>query len=281
MTPILPKRGWLPVALALLLSGLRAGAEAEPTHPWCPVMPEERTEARFWAEHEGQRVYFCCARCRTRFGQDPDRYLAVLATMEGEPPAALHSAPEPHAHAPEPETDHDAPDPHAHAPHPDVGHDDHDRHDGHDHHHGEVPPVLEWLGRFHPSAAHFPVALLIVAAVAEGLRALTRRPGFGEAARFCVWAGAIGALVAAPLGWFNAGWDLDHDDRVMGIHRWAGTAVLLGSWLVVLAREISERRDSEAWRRGYRVGLAVAAVLVAAVGHYGGMLVHGTEYYRW
>merc|ERR1711907_290362 len=57
------------------------------------------------------------------------------------------------------------------------------------------------LSRLHPVAAHFPIALLLVAALAE--LALMVRPTLGlqTTIRFLVAGGAIGAVVAALLGW--------------------------------------------------------------------------------
>jgi hypothetical protein len=69
----------------------------------------------------------------------------------------------------------------------------------HDHAEPEAS-VLSWVGRFHPSTIHFPIAFLVGALVAEALLAWTRRELFDHAARFLVWSGAASAIVAAPLG---------------------------------------------------------------------------------
>lgn len=236
----------------------------------CPVMPDEPAVERFWTEPEGRRVYFCCARCRGRFQRDPERYMAiVLATTADASSAPDHDQDQAHDH------DHDDAVEHAHPRADAIVHREHD------HHHDETPRFLAWLGRFHPAAAHFPVALLIAAAIAELLRRVRQVDGLDAVVRFCVWTGAIGALVAAPLGWFNAGWDPAQDDRVLGVHRWAGTATLLWSILLVVLIEVSRRRDTTGWRRSRFAALMIGAVLVGLVGHFGGMLVYGTDYYLW
>ena len=38
-----------------------------------------------YADHEGQRVYFCCAGCDGRFREDPEKYLAIMRAKGVEP----------------------------------------------------------------------------------------------------------------------------------------------------------------------------------------------------
>ena len=44
----------------------------------CPVMKGEHTKDKFFAEHEGKRVYFCCRSCVNKFKKKPTKYLALL-----------------------------------------------------------------------------------------------------------------------------------------------------------------------------------------------------------
>ncbi len=54
--------------------------------------------------------------------------------------------------------------------------------------------LIQWLGKFHPPSINFPIALLLMAAVAEALLLATGRPLFDHAARFCVWFGSAGMV---------------------------------------------------------------------------------------
>ena len=141
--------------------------------------------------------------------------------------------------------------------------------------------LVEWLGRFHPPTAHFPVALLIAGALAELIGLISRRPWFFDAGRFCVWGGTIGAVVASPLGWFNAGWDLPGDDWVLGTHRWLGTLVFFWAIGTLALGELVHRGGAHRWRPWYRTVLFLGAILVAVTAHFGGILVFGTDYYHW
>ena len=73
------------LALAVMLTALLAApAFADLPAPAdanaiCPVHGDRQALAAYHAEHEGETVYFCCARCRGQFERDPQRYLAALA----------------------------------------------------------------------------------------------------------------------------------------------------------------------------------------------------------
>ncbi|MBT3295451.1 MAG: HlyD family efflux transporter periplasmic adaptor subunit [Verrucomicrobia bacterium] len=50
----------------------------------CPVMGGAINKD-VYADHEGQRVYFCCAGCDGRFREDPEKYLAIMRAKGVEP----------------------------------------------------------------------------------------------------------------------------------------------------------------------------------------------------
>jgi uncharacterized membrane protein/mono/diheme cytochrome c family protein len=134
------------------------------------------------------------------------------------------------------------------------------------------------LGPFHVVAVHFPIALLIAAAVAE-LWAFCH--GFrmpAPAVRFCVRFGAAGALAAAALGWLHA--SNGHGasmSQTLGLHRWIGSAAALWSIGTVLLSQWDEQRGVRSpW---FRAWLLIGALLVAVAGHLGGILVHGEGFF--
>jgi uncharacterized membrane protein len=128
------------------------------------------------------------------------------------------------------------------------------------------------LSRLHPVAAHFPVALLIVAALAEFAMMLRPTLGLQTTIRFLVAGGAIGAVVTALFGWFAGGWRLADRSETLAIHRWNGTTIavlsLLAWWLAARSRE----------RAALRVLLAVIAAAILVQGYYGGEMVHGPNH---
>jgi mono/diheme cytochrome c family protein len=141
--------------------------------------------------------------------------------------------------------------------------------------------ALRWLGKFHLLVLHFPIALLLAAALAEAWAAWQGTHTPLPAVRLCTLLGAGGALAAAALGWLHAhfGGHGAGSPRALGLHRWLGTAAALGA----LAAALLWERDARRRRRGTlcRLTLWVSAALVAATAHFGGTLVHGDNFFDW
>jgi uncharacterized membrane protein len=139
------------------------------------------------------------------------------------------------------------------------------------------PSTLELVGRFHPLAVHFPVALLLAALPAALWARWRRSAAWAMCADYCTALGALGAAVAAALGWcaHEAGAGALHPD-LLERHEWSGFAAA-GLALASLGA-------AAAARRGHRLGrwhlplLFVTAVVVSLAGHFGGMLVWGEDY---
>lgn len=142
--------------------------------------------------------------------------------------------------------------------------------------------LIDWLGKFHPPACHFPIALLFAAALAELLGIVTGRSFFEGAARYCLWFGAVGAILSALLGWFMAGFRfVDHSD-LLTLHRWVGTAVAIGASLVLLLSERCRHHPDKANARlAFRIGLVIVVSLVLYVGFLGGAMIYGPHHHRW
>jgi uncharacterized membrane protein len=139
------------------------------------------------------------------------------------------------------------------------------------------PPLgrlLDWIGRIHPFAVHFPLALFPVAWVAV---MLARRRGSAPddtMRALVIVAGAAGAA-AALLGWVNAGWSLSDADPILQAHRWLGSALgAAGGGLAIW----SWRRPEAMAKRAmpWSLGLLTLALLVQ--GWLGGALIHGVDH---
>jgi uncharacterized membrane protein len=146
---------------------------------------------------------------------------------------------------------------------------------------GQAGEIIRWLGKFHPAAANFPVALLVAAAVAEVLLAVTGRPAFDAANRFCLWFGALAAVVTGTLGWFTGGFRTADSSWILMTHRWLGTATDVLAVVTLLLGEVSRRPGRQRARRWFGVLLVVVALMVLAVGFFGGALVYGIRHYDW
>ena len=139
---------------------------------------------------------------------------------------------------------------------------------------------LEWIGKFHLLFLHFPIALMLAAAAAESWSMVLRSRVPSPAVRYCVALGAIAVLATVPLGWLHAlGVYGEHVTQALALHRWLGTAA--GSLVVVTAvcSEFDVRRGERSLLT--RVLLFAGAMLVASAAHFGGILAHGEEFFRW
>jgi uncharacterized membrane protein len=143
----------------------------------------------------------------------------------------------------------------------------------------QLRPSWLLLGKLHIIVIHFPIALLIAAAVGElwsiwqGTRTTT------PVVRFCVLLGAASAIVAAVLGWVHAanGYGVGAAST-LALHRWLGTTAAAWAMGTALFSEWEEQQGKRS--QWFRVWLITGALLVAATGHFGGLLVHGTNFFE-
>src|SRR6266699_1837184 len=83
--------------------------------------------------------------------------------------------------------------------------------------------VMAFAGRLHPLLLHFPIALIIVAAIAELTAMLTTVRAWHAVAVANVRAGAVFAVATAITGWLMASSAVVDDVRTLDWHRWMGT----------------------------------------------------------
>lgn len=177
---------------------------AAPQQIKCPVATDEDIDPEVYTDYHGNRVYFCCERCKKNFECDPESYVLNLAANQIPPQPAPDAAAKTGDHEARHDGDPDAYTDHTIAP----GAHGPDEHADHEHHHGGSGSILNWLGNFHPPMTNFPIGVLVAAAVAELLFMWRKAPHFDHAARFGVWFAAMTGLGAAFLGWCFGGFRL-------------------------------------------------------------------------
>ncbi len=301
MTHSLPSRPLVlmfPI-LVIVLSFLTVSASAQEgasadkiTNQMCPVTTDEEIDPEFFLETDEGRVYFCCAKCRRRYIRTPEKYAESLAQVlpalfqagikdqdthaddhDDQEQAQTPAEDTPEQVAAEDADNHDA----AEGDH-DETEGDHD-HNAHETGSGFLAKLLGWFGNFHPPSTHFPVAMLFGAALGEMMYRVTRRSVFASGARFCLWFAIPGAVSAAILGWFYAGFAVSDGDWIMTTHRWLGTATALLAVTVLgvgWGRVVRGEGDAS---RMYLVLLGLAAGAVGLNGFLGGALVYGLDHY--
>ena len=121
----------------------------------------------------------------------------------------------------------------------------------------------------HPAFVHFPIALLLMAALAE--LAAMRRPGgrLRPAAEVMAAIGGVSATVAALFGWIHTGLWFGGESTMVW-HRWIGTALaLIGPLIALIALRAPEKRTA------FRMLLFTAALLLIVQGWLGAELSRG------
>lgn len=130
---------------------------------------------------------------------------------------------------------------------------------------------IKYAGKFHVLFIHFPIAFLLGAVVAQWFVVLRGRGK--SVVRILLWTGAIGAVVAAALGWMYA-YDsvyFGDDEKLLFWHRWLGTSTAAVSLFVLLLRQRFTAVP-------LALALSVCAGLVAVAAHYGASLVYGPDF---
>jgi uncharacterized membrane protein/YHS domain-containing protein len=231
----------------------------------CPVSPDEKADVKFSKVYEGKIYYFSSQKNLDKFNADPKPFVTALESRK-----ALYPAP---AAAPQTETT-SAPEGTDSSAKPAKADDSSS---------GDLPiqkKLLRFAGLIHPLLVHFPIALLIMAAIGEFLYNFTGRHFFGPISIFTIRFGSLFALLAALTGWLLASGGSGPEDTawILNWHRWLGIGTAVSSVLVsIMSFWITENSD----RSVYRWLLYLTAALVAVTGHFGGMLVFGADYFKW
>lgn len=226
------------------------------TNAYCPVFPEEKIDPSLAVDDQGKIVYLCCMGCVRKFQANPENYRSNLPQFNPDYRPPIVTGPESAKISPQ-----------------------------------EVQKVteafwtktFEWLGRFHVLIVHFPIALYILAFVAEVCGMYSSSGAWRQIAGFNLFFATLSALCAAVFGWLLAqGWTgspslLETLER----HRWLGisftvlSVVSLGLWY------IQGRRKVPFLRTAYMIVLFIGVILVGLTGHFGGTLVYGADYFKW
>ena len=141
--------------------------------------------------------------------------------------------------------------------------------------------IWAFQGFLHPATVHFPIALLILGALAAVGSFV---PGWTSAeatAKFCLFFGATFSVVACVMGWSFA------DERGYGNwtntegeifwHRLSGIVLAIFSMILLF---ISWNSSQSSGRKLiWKIGMVLAAVIVGLVGHQGGELTYGKAMY--
>ncbi len=128
-----------------------------------------------------------------------------------------------------------------------------------------------FAARLHPLSTHFPVALLLAAALARLLGAGNlERPKLRAAEGYCLLLGTLGAGAAIGLG-LLAEIHGSPDPETADIHRWLAFGTAGGGAVLVLLRPFAVSTKIYGWL------VLLVGLSVSVTGHYGGELAWGDD----
>jgi uncharacterized membrane protein len=133
-------------------------------------------------------------------------------------------------------------------------------------------------GHLHPLLVHFPIALILIAAITELVFLATGFPEWRTVAVANVRAGAAFAAASAGAGWLLASSRIVEASAALEWHRWLGLMAAIAA--VTAALTTGQFDNPRRRQRLYRVALFSAAVFVIVAGHFGAVLVWGADFLR-
>ncbi len=137
--------------------------------------------------------------------------------------------------------------------------------------------IWSLFGRLHPLTVHFPVALILFAAILElfTLRKFNSklRPGI----KLAVLVGALSAVVSVVLGLILAKGG-DYGLETLSIHQWSGIATAVLAMATAILLYSSSGNSGKGRIRLYRLFLFITTAGITVTGHFGASLTHGEDY---
>lgn len=147
-------------------------------------------------------------------------------------------------------------------------------------------PERVWMfqGFMHPATVHFPIALFVVGALFVVLG--VRWPNVGtQVPLACLLLGSISAIASTVMGWSFAieqgygSWTKASTDNVIFWHRWGGLILTIVSVIVSVVAVKSVKSGNPRSQRMWKCGLLFLAIAVGLVGHQGGEMSYGEDFY--
>lgn len=137
--------------------------------------------------------------------------------------------------------------------------------------------TLKWLGKFHLLLLHFPIVLVISSVLSESWRWWSQDERWSTLTRMLLWGAGLSAVPVVVLGWLH-GMSYGRGS-LLAWHRWMGTVVGVLLNVTAVLAEMDSRAKKHSWL--CRLVLYGTALLTGLTAHFGGEMVHGSNFLDW
>ena len=131
---------------------------------------------------------------------------------------------------------------------------------------------MQFIGRFHPVAVHFPIALVLLVPIVELAGRSSRLSYLRLSTTFLLGLATLTATAAAILGWC-LGRSGGYSGPLVTQHMWGGILLTFTCWICWMLRARLGQPGTL-----FGIPLAMAVVLVAWTGYRGGQLSLGADH---
>jgi len=137
--------------------------------------------------------------------------------------------------------------------------------------------IWRFLGRLHPMAVHFPVALLLFATLLEFFTLKNFNSNLRYSIKLLIGLGATAACFSAILGLLLAK-EGGYEKELVSLHQWLGIATALLSCITWMVLNNLLIKNKVQFIRVYRLLLLICGIGIILVGHFGAAMSHGQDY---
>ena len=137
--------------------------------------------------------------------------------------------------------------------------------------------LWDFLGRLHPLIVHFPISLLIIAALLELISLRNFQSKYRAGISLLVLIGSLSAIISAAFG-YQLAQEQGTSGSTLDLHQQLGIATaFLSALLLFVLRRVS-KKIQKSQILIFRSLLFLAAIGVSLTGHFGGSLTHGEDF---